>query len=79
MKKRFDSIFQLANVKNINEFDNFLLNLKKEANLEMNLAKLGVNIESDYSKILSGVNAERLSNNPIKINRSDIKSILFKI
>ena len=79
LKKRFDSIFQLANVKNINEFDNFLLNLKKEANLEMNLAKLGVNIENDYSKILSGVNAERLCNNPIKLNRSDIKSILFKI
>ena len=77
LKKRFHRIFRALKVKNIYEFDLLLKNLKKEGSLEGDYKKLGINISSGYSKILSGVNEQRLGNCPIKINRKDIKSILL--
>ncbi len=49
-----------------------------EAKLENDLNKLGINIENDYSKIISGINILRLSNNPIDLNEEVIKNILFQ-
>ena len=77
LKKRFNRIFKVLKVKNIYEFDLLLKNLKKEASLVGDYKQLGINISKDYPKILSGVNEQRLSNCPIKINRKDIKSILL--
>ena len=77
LKNRFHEIFKTLKVKNIYEFDLLLKNLKKEGSLEGDYSKLGININRDYPKILSGVNEQRLSNCPIKINRHDIKSILL--
>ena len=46
---------------------------------EVNIAsKLGINIQEALPKILYGVNDQRLSNNPIKITKIDIKNILLK-
>ena len=78
LKKRYDIIFSLAGYKNINQLDKYLINIKKFAGLESNLKKLGVDIKKDYSKILSGVNILRLSNNPIELKKSDLKFILLK-
>lgn len=77
LRNRFDKIFKILKVKNIYEFDLLLKNLKNEASLEGNFAKLGINISRDYDKILSGVNDQRLTNCPIKTTRKDIKSILL--
>tara|TARA_S200000501_G_scaffold111243_1_gene104671 strand:+ start:400 stop:828 length:429 start_codon:yes stop_codon:yes gene_type:complete len=79
LKKRFETIFKIAKVKNIKEFDEFLINIKKKARLENNFKKLGININNDYSKIISGINLLRLKNNPIEIEQSDLKKILFNI
>ena len=79
LKKRFKTIFKIAKVKDINEFDKLLVNIKKKARLENNLKKLSINIYKDYSKIISGVNLLRLKNNPIEIEQSDLKKILFSI
>ena len=38
--------------------------------------KLGININKDYSKIISGVNILRLSNNPVELTKNDIKKII---
>ena len=53
--------------------------MKKEANLNDNLRQLGINIHNDYSKIISNVNLQRLENNPIKIERKDLKKILISL
>ena len=79
LKKRFKTIFKIAKVKDINEFDKLLVNIKKKARLENNLKKLNINIHKDFSKIISGVNLLRLKNNPIDIEQSDLKKILFSI
>ena len=55
-----------------------MLNLKKKALLEQNFSKLGVNIRNDFSRILSEINLQRLSNNPIKLDRVALKKILLK-
>ena len=52
--------------------------IKSKANLESNFSKLGINIKKNLPKILLGVNEQRLSNNPIKIRKEDIKNILLK-
>jgi alcohol dehydrogenase len=77
LKKRYNNIFDSAKVQNINELDSFLKKMKSNTGLENNFKKLGISIKKDYKKILSGVNSQRLKNNPIKIKTSDIKQILL--
>jgi len=79
LKKRFELIFKVAKVKDINELDKFIAHIKKKARLENNFKKLGININNDYSRIVSGVNLLRLKNNPVKIEQQDLKKILFDI
>ena len=69
----------LTKTKNILELQSYLNRMKKEANLSDNLRQLGINIHSDYSKIISSVNLQRLKNNPINIERKDLKKILISL
>ncbi len=78
LQKRFKLIFDLAKVSNINQMNTFLKKIKSNTGLENNFKKLGISIKRDYSKILSGVNIQRLKNNPIDLNQNDIKNILLK-
>ena len=50
--------------------------MKKKANLESNFIKLGIDINKDYSNIISGVNILRLSNNPVELRKEDLKEII---
>ena len=77
LKKRYGMLFELTNSQNIQDLDQYLLNIKKKARLEGNFQKLGIDIKKSYSKIISGVNIQRLSNNPIELKKKDIKMILF--
>ena len=76
LKNRFKIMFDITKSSNIGIFDKYLDNLKKEAKLENNFANLGINIHKDYSKIISGVNILRLSNNPVELKAIDLKKII---
>ena len=76
--KRYKKIFNVSNTLNINELNLFINRIKLRAGLENNFSKLGINLQEAFPKILSGVNDQRLSNNPIEITKSDIKNILLK-
>ena len=78
LKKRFDLIFNLFDVRNINDFNSKIKLIKKQAKLEDNLDLLNINIENNYKNILQGINLLRLGNNPIKINENDILKIITK-
>ena len=78
LKKRFELIFHLFSVSNINEFNSKIASIKKEAQLEDNLKILNINIEKSSEKIIKGINLLRLGNNPIKINGKDIINIISK-
>ena len=77
LNNRYKIFFNLSKTKNINSFDEFLTDLKKKANLENDFNKLGINLQKDFSKIVSGVNIMRLSNNPIKLDAENLKKIIL--
>ena len=70
-------IYNLTKTSNINELDHFLEKIKYHAGLENDFKKLKIDIKKQYSKIINGVNIQRLSNNPVKIKKEDIKFILL--
>ena len=78
LKKRFDLIFSLIDVKNIDSFNSKISSIKKQAKLEDNLNKLNIDIQKNSEKIIKGINLLRLGNNPVKINGNDIYKIISK-
>ena len=78
LKERFNLIFNLFDVKTINDFNFKISSIKKEAKLEDNLNTLNIDIKKNYNKIIKGINLLRLGNNPVKIVENDIFKIISK-
>ena len=78
LKKRFEKIFNLFDVKDIDAFNSKISYIKKEAKLEDNMFKLNINIQENSEKIINGINFLRLGNNPVKIYEKDIIEIISK-
>jgi alcohol dehydrogenase class IV len=78
LKKRFDLIFNLLDVKNINDFNSKISFIKKKANLEDDLSRLNIDIKQSSETIIKGINLLRLGNNPVKIDGKDIFNIISK-
>ena len=78
LKKRFDLIFNLFDVPNINDFNSKISLIKNQAKLEDNLIKLDIDIHQSSENIFKGINLLRLGNNPVKINGKDILNIISK-
>ena len=77
LKKRFNLIFNLFNVKNINDFNSKITLIKKKAKLEDNLKNLNIDVKKNSEKIIKGINLLRLGNNPVKISGDDILKIIL--
>ncbi len=73
---RYDLIFDLFGVRNIDEFCSKIRLIKKKSLLEDNLFKLNINIKNDIDSVIKGVNLLRLGNNPIKISEKNIINII---
>ena len=58
--------------------DHLVRVLALPARLEGNFNKLGIDIKKNYSKIIAGINIQRLLNNPVKLKKNDVKIILLK-
>jgi alcohol dehydrogenase len=78
LKQRFDLIFNLLDVKNINNFSSKIISIKKQAKLEDDLQKLNIDIKQSSEEIIKGINLLRLGNNPVKIDAKDIYNIISK-
>ena len=76
LKKRFDLIFNLFEVKNINDFNSKVSLIKNQAKLENNLDILNIDIKQNFEDIVKGINFLRLDNNPIKIDVKDVYNII---
>ena len=79
LKKRFDLIFNLFDVSNIDDFNSKLSLIKKKANLEDDLIKLNIDLNKSSENIINGINLLRLGNNPVKIDGKDIYNIISNI
>ena len=78
LKKRFDLIFNLFDVQDINGFNSKISLIKKSANLEDDLTKFNIDIIKSSEDVLKGINLLRLGNNPVKIDGKDILNIISK-
>ena len=78
LRERFNLIFNLFDVNNINNFNAKIGLIKKQAKLEDNLETLNINIKQSSEKIIKGINLLRLGNNPVKIDGKDIYNIISK-
>ena len=78
LRKRFNLIFDLLDVKNINDFNSKISLIKKQAKLEDSLETLNIDINQSSEKIIKGINLLRLGNNPVKIDEKDIYNIISK-
>ena len=78
LNKRFDLIFSLFEVSDINQFSSKISLIKKQAKLEDDLLKLNINIKDSSDNIIKGINLLRLGNNPVKIDGKDIYKIMLK-
>tara|TARA_A100001015_G_scaffold298098_1_gene380391 strand:- start:96 stop:1193 length:1098 start_codon:yes stop_codon:yes gene_type:complete len=76
LKKRFELIFNLFDVKNIKDFNSKISIIKKKALLEDNLKILNININQSSEQIIKGINLLRLGNNPVKLIDKDIIKII---
>jgi len=76
LESRFKMLFNLSNTTSFENFDQYLINLKNFAKLENNFEKLGIDINKNYSNIISSVNSKRLANNPVELNLEDLKTII---
>ena len=56
LRKRFELIFNLFDVKNINDFNSKISLIKKKAKLEDNLKILDINIKQSYKEIIKNIN-----------------------
>ncbi len=76
LKNRFDLIFEIFDVSNIDDFNSKISLIKEKASLEDNLTKLNIDINKSSKDVLKGINLLRLSNNPVKIKEKDIIKII---
>ncbi len=76
LKKRFNLIFDLFDVPDIDQFNLKISSIKKQAKLEDNMMKLNIDIYKRSKDIISGINLLRLGNNPVKVNEKDIYNII---
>ncbi len=75
LSNRFNIIFEIFKVDNINDLTDKISKIGTNVGLENNFKKLNI-VKKDLENILKNINAQRLSNNPININLNDIKEIL---
>lgn len=76
VNNQFNNLLKIFNVEKINEAMDLFNRLALNLGIETKLSKLGV---TNLNLIINNVNIERLSNNPRKINKQQIESILQNI
>ena len=77
LHERFKLLFKITKTKNIEDFNNYIKFIKINANLEDNFTKLGIDIENFMPKLLDETNDQRLKNNPVKITKKILKSLIL--
>ena len=78
LKLKYEILFNLTKTNNIEGLNNYFIKLKQDLGLEQDHKKLNINLISDKEKFFSGINSQRLKNNPIEIAKDDLEKI-FKI
>ena len=78
LSKRYALIFNLFNVKNIEQFISKISDIKKKSKLIDDLDLLNIDVHKNSKKIINGINLLRLSNNPINLEKKNLVDIIIK-
>ena len=78
LSKRYNLIFDLFNVRNIEQFTSKISNIKKKSKLIDDLNLLNIDVQKNSKKIINGINLLRLSNNPINLEKKDLVDIIIR-
>lgn len=70
------ALYKLIGGETAKDCSNLLYELMTTIGLETKLETLGIHSESEINNIVDGVNINRLSNNPVKISREMLRSVL---
>lgn len=76
VKNTMNDLCKLFGVSSTKEAKTLLDSLLESIGIETTLNELGVTENSDIQLIIDSVNVERMKNNPIKIGREDLETIL---
>ena len=76
LNKRFEIIFNLFNVNDIEDYEKKIKYIKTKSFLVDDLKKLNIDIKINLKEIMKGINLLRLGNNPVKIDEIDIRQII---
>jgi len=74
---RYQEIFKITKTYDINGLNLFLDKIIKKSKVVTDYKKLGIDIDKFSNVITKEVNLQRLANNPLKLSKSDIKSIII--
>ena len=77
IKDRFNLLFKLTNTKNINGLSVYFQKLINDLELQITGKDLKTKIKKNWLRICRGINSKRLLNNPITLNKKNIKQILL--
>ena len=77
LKKRYDILFKLTKSKSIKQLNIYFKNIINKSKLEINYKKLKININNKIKKVVRETNVERLSNNPILINKNNLFQVVI--
>lgn len=78
LNRRFEIIFKIMKVKNINELCKKITKMKTKAKLIDDMKLLKINVGKNIQNILNKINLKRLKNNPIKLNNKILKKIILE-
>ena len=76
---RYKILYKLTKTNNINNLLNYINEIKLKAGIENNLSFYNIDIQKNPKNFFSGINKERLKNNPLTINKKNINEILMRI
>lgn len=76
--KNIKWIFKFFGCKNLDEFEFKMEKILKSFRIETSYKKNNISINQHYPSIIKDVNLQRLRNNPIQINKTDLKKIILR-
>ncbi len=77
--KKMKKLCELLNSASPTEASQSVKKMVTDAGFSTSLGELGINSRKDIENIINSVNLQRLSNNPAKLQKKDIKDIVYSI
>ena len=76
INNRFKKLFKITKTNSIKDLNLFYQKIIDNLGLEINFRKLNINIKKEIQNIINETNLDRLKNNPIELDKTDLYRII---